>query len=166
MKTISLWQPYASLIAIGAKKIETRGWPTKYRGPLAIHAAKKWDRDVKETILSEPFRRALIEGGCTLTSLPGCDAITLPLGKVVCVCELTDCALVELGYLEGKTKNYDWPEHPESDFGNYGLNRFAWILSNVRKLSEPIPWVGRQGFFDVPDELFEPAALAGLEMPR
>jgi len=28
------------LIAIGAKKIETRSWATGYRGPLAIHAGK------------------------------------------------------------------------------------------------------------------------------
>ncbi len=41
MKAITLWQPWASLIAIGAKKIETRSWATKYRGPLAIHAAIK-----------------------------------------------------------------------------------------------------------------------------
>ena len=41
MKAISLWQPYAALIALGFKKIETRSWPTTYRGPLAIHAAQK-----------------------------------------------------------------------------------------------------------------------------
>lgn len=40
MKALSLWQPWASLVAIGAKTIETRSWSTSYRGPLAIHAAK------------------------------------------------------------------------------------------------------------------------------
>jgi len=40
MKAISLWEPWATAIAIGAKKIETRSWATSYRGPLAIHAAK------------------------------------------------------------------------------------------------------------------------------
>ena len=39
MKALTLHQPWASLIAIGAKKIETRSWATSYRGPLAIHAA-------------------------------------------------------------------------------------------------------------------------------
>lgn len=34
MKAIRLWQPWASLIALGHKTIETRSWPTKYRGPL------------------------------------------------------------------------------------------------------------------------------------
>ena len=40
MKVLSLWQPWATLMAIGAKKIETRHWYTRYRGPLVIHAAK------------------------------------------------------------------------------------------------------------------------------
>lgn len=40
MKTLTLHQPWASLIAMGVKKIETRSWGTKYRGPLAIHAGQ------------------------------------------------------------------------------------------------------------------------------
>lgn len=39
-KILTLSQPYASLVALGAKRIETRSWRTSYRGPLAIHAAK------------------------------------------------------------------------------------------------------------------------------
>ena len=47
MKAISLWQPWASLCVLpgpngrAVKTIETRSWPTKYRGPLAVHAAKR-----------------------------------------------------------------------------------------------------------------------------
>lgn len=40
-KTITLWQPYATLVATGIKQYETRSWPTNYRGPLLIHAAKR-----------------------------------------------------------------------------------------------------------------------------
>ena len=43
MKAISLWQPWASLIAIGAKSIETRSWPAPRAligDRIAIHAAK------------------------------------------------------------------------------------------------------------------------------
>ena len=42
MKCLSLWQPWASLVVIGAKRFETRSWPTNYRGPLLIHAAQRW----------------------------------------------------------------------------------------------------------------------------
>lgn len=41
MKALSLWQPWASAIALGAKRVETRSWETLYRGPLLIHAAKR-----------------------------------------------------------------------------------------------------------------------------
>jgi hypothetical protein len=40
MKTITILQPYASLIACGTKKIETRSWTTKYQGPITIHAGQ------------------------------------------------------------------------------------------------------------------------------
>jgi len=41
MKAISLHQPWASLIAKGQKTIETRFWPTRYRGDLLIVSTKK-----------------------------------------------------------------------------------------------------------------------------
>ena len=40
MKALSLTQPWATLVVIGAKRIETRFWHTSYVGPLLIHAAK------------------------------------------------------------------------------------------------------------------------------
>lgn len=40
MKLLSLWEPWATLMAIGAKRIETRSWSTPYRGWLAIHASE------------------------------------------------------------------------------------------------------------------------------
>jgi hypothetical protein len=48
MKSITIIQPWATLIALGEKKYETRGWPTKHRGPLAIHAGKKIDKEACE----------------------------------------------------------------------------------------------------------------------
>jgi hypothetical protein len=48
MKAISLWQPWASLIAAGLKPYETRNWapaPSMIGQTIAIHAAKKIDRD-------------------------------------------------------------------------------------------------------------------------
>jgi len=40
MKAISLHQPWATWIAEGKKTIETRTWPTRYRGPLLICSSK------------------------------------------------------------------------------------------------------------------------------
>ena len=40
IRCISLWQPWASLMARGHKYFETRSWDTKIRGEVWIHAAK------------------------------------------------------------------------------------------------------------------------------
>ena len=41
MKAISLWQPWASLMAAGAKHNETRSWRTCHFGDLVVCSAKK-----------------------------------------------------------------------------------------------------------------------------
>jgi len=41
MKTLSIRQPFASLICRGIKTIENRSWDTSYRGKLLIHASGK-----------------------------------------------------------------------------------------------------------------------------
>lgn len=40
---LSIWQPWAWLIVHGHKDVENRTWPTRFRGPLGIHAALKFD---------------------------------------------------------------------------------------------------------------------------
>lgn len=40
MKTLSIQQPWASLLAEGVKPIELRGWSTSYRGQILIRASK------------------------------------------------------------------------------------------------------------------------------
>jgi len=56
---LTLWQPYASLTALSAKGNEIRSWATSYRGPLAIHAAKRYPPNLRA--LAEPFLSALAE---------------------------------------------------------------------------------------------------------
>lgn len=41
MKAVTISQPFATLVALGAKTLETRSWATKHRGDLAIHAGQK-----------------------------------------------------------------------------------------------------------------------------
>lgn len=43
MKALSIMQPWAWLICAGHKDIENRSWPTRFRGPVLIHAGKKFD---------------------------------------------------------------------------------------------------------------------------
>jgi len=50
MKILSIRQPWAALIVSGAKDVENRTWPTRYRGPLLVHAAKRSDDVTSEDI--------------------------------------------------------------------------------------------------------------------
>jgi activating signal cointegrator 1 len=81
MKGLSLWQPWAQLVAIGAKKIETRSWGTDYRGPLAIHATKAFPASAKNLCMGTPFMDALMCAGYSGT-------YELPHGAIVAVANL------------------------------------------------------------------------------
>ena len=145
MKAISLWQPWASAIALGLKTIEKRGHLTHYRGPLAIHAAQKKSGDLKDAFAYEflfDFRAVGVSS-----------FVELPLGAIVAVCDLVDCVPTEefVEWEEGKPGRVI--TGLERQFGNYEVGRFAWVLANVRKLETPVPFKGRQGFFNVEDSL-------------
>jgi hypothetical protein len=42
-KALSIMQPWSWLIVAGHKDIENRDWPTRFRGPVMIHAGKRMD---------------------------------------------------------------------------------------------------------------------------
>lgn len=142
MKAISLWQPWASLMADGLKAIETRPWQTGYRGPLAIHAAKRrmsveehgllWDWQVEDLVPMD-------FGGTPFS---------LPFGAIIAVVELVDCR---------PTENLD-PGLPEIEFGDFTEGRWAWITQNPRQINPPIPYRGQQGLFEIPDDILAGAA--------
>lgn len=136
MKAISLWQPWASLVAGGHKRYETRGWATRYRGPLLIHAAKKWDKDSAR--LARDFAGILRDAG--RSSLPN----PLPLGCALAVAELVECVPV--------IASSEFPPL-EREFGDLAPGRYAWRLENVRRVSEPIPVAGAQGLWHPRGEL-------------
>lgn len=134
MKALSLWQPWATLIAIGAKQYETRHWSTSYRGLLAIHAAK---RPPKQSEITDDISAALLRHGERLDRLP--------LGAVLCIVRLTDVVPVEQ-VLE--MAQADWRiKNEEIHFGNYAPGRFAWRLEVVRVAPDPIPARGAQGLW-------------------
>ena len=45
MRVLTLKQPWASLIMLGLKRYEFRGWKTNYRGEILIHAGKGIEKD-------------------------------------------------------------------------------------------------------------------------
>lgn len=142
MKALSLWNPHALLMALNRKQIETRHWPTDYRGLLAIHAAKRWT--LTERNLTYRFRclypciaPQLDMLGWSQSSVEG----NPYFGAVLCIVRVVDCVPTE--------KLITTISQRERDFGNYAPGRFGWKCELVETfVSNPYQHVtGRQGLF-------------------
>ena|ERR1700679_2578027 len=131
MKALTLWQPWASLIAMGEKKVETRCWQTKYRGPLAIHAAAKSPPEwLGRSRLSSEFASA------SRLCLPARVRRKLPAGVVLCVVHLIDIQEAALVAADLTPQ--------ERIFGNYQAGRYAWFLELVEVFPDPVPAKGNR----------------------
>lgn len=128
MKALTLQQPWAQLVAVGAKRWETRSWRTAYRGPLAIHAAAHWR---PASVQGIPWALAL--------AIPPSEWDRLPRGAVVAVAHLADCVPVAAVDPRGR----------EALFGDFTPGRWAWRLEDVRPLAEPLAARGRLGIWDI-----------------
>jgi hypothetical protein len=150
MRAISLWQPWASAWVLGIKKIETRHWGTDHRGALAVHAAKRLQRDEAE------WWERLAENDLRFPAQP-------PLGSIVGVVEIVDCVPTDrlMGRAGGDVGRIS---DQESRWGNYGRGRFGWVAGAFRALPEPIPWRGHQSFFSIPDEILPTEFRPGLRL--
>lgn len=141
MKAVSLWQPWASLIACGAKTVETRSWPAPRSvvgQRIAIHAAK---RTSELAMLRAPvFRDALRERRELVHLVDG----ELPLGHIVATAVLTDCFVMSASRCADVRAN----QPLEYAFGHWEPGRFGWQLADVQVV-DPIPYRGAQGLFDV-----------------
>jgi len=144
MKAITLWEPWASFVAEGLKKYETRSWSTDYRGKILIHAAKRPPVEAEY----KPCLEAIAEAGLTAPYLS-----EQKLGSFIAVAELVDCRPMLEGRVDNHTFNFIGiaDQTPlEKALGLWEPGRFAWELRNVRKLSVPIKWNGNQGLWNPP----------------
>ena len=161
MKAITIWQPWASLIADGRKLYETRAYapPGALIGErIAIHAGRH--RSGANAILARNW---------------GMD--DLPLGAVVCTARLVAAHhLVSEHVRAGRTPRplvrphgsegsrllaTGWDSlHAEADpdcvggwltrddMDDYAAGRWAWRLLDVQVLDPPVPARGRQGWWE------------------
>jgi len=164
-RALSLWQPWATLVALGAKRIETRRWRTSYRGPLVIHATRK---------LPPEAASLADEHDMYIQALDGRPSWSLPLGCLLATCILVD--VIPTATLLRSTANRT-PEldakiratlrfvgkstaqcdealtratltEQEFEFGDYREGRYAWLLDDIVRLPHPITCRGRQRLFD------------------
>ena len=142
LRVLSLHNPWACLMACGAKPTETRSWGNKYRGDVAIHASKGMDKDEKELCLEQPFADELVKGGWkTLRD------VVATGGHVICIVELYECELMT----EEKCRTVE-KHHPlDFRFGAWQPGRYAWHTRNVRRLDKPVELRGLQGLYTWPE---------------
>jgi len=125
LPAMTLWQPWACLVEVGAKPYETRGKPPPKRlmgRRIAIHAAV---RKMRFKDMSQEFIDACYDvfGGCHWSGM-------LPYGVVVCTAILSDAKPVE--------------EVEHDLFGDYNPGRWAWKLDDVQPIKPHVPAKGRQ----------------------
>ena len=167
MKALTLPQPWASLIALGAKSVETRVWPTSYRGPLAIHAGKSYPKEARAFAVEHPAWDALrplwLDGSYQVGDLP--------TGAVVATAELIAVLPVLRFGAEARKAHLEisprgelqyWPLSEETRrlmqrcplgtwetaFAEFTPGRWAWILADVQRLPRPVPALGAQGLWE------------------
>lgn len=144
IKAISLWQPWASAIALGNKAIETRSWRTAYRGPILIHAARKFTVFAKSFAATE---RAL-----------GRMPARVPLGAIVAMAQLVACEPTEELNLSISAL--------ERMYGDYSFGRWGWVLKDVMAFTEPVGYRGAQGLFEVPQSAVAEALAKSTAVER
>jgi hypothetical protein len=149
-RVLSLTQPFATAIALELKHWETRSWGTKYRGRLAIHAAKGFPLVYK----------ALAAVEHSLGRLPA----RLPLAGIICVSEVTDCRRTEEVMAEGLIGSI------EKLYGDYTPGRYAWHTENVIAFPEQcfIGCRGKLGLWRPSDEIARAieAAVEGVRAEK
>ncbi|TIW56702.1 MAG: ASCH domain-containing protein [Mesorhizobium sp.] len=122
-RALSIMQPWAWLIVKGYKDIENRDWRTNYRGPVAIHAGKKVDRDAAQDVAA---CRHPVTGGSLVLGLSS-ETSNAWRGGIVGVAEIVDCVSAS----------------PSEWF----VGRFGFIVRNARPV-EFIPCKGALSFFE------------------
>ena len=139
MKAISLWQPWATWIALGWKTIETRThkrFASLVGERIAIHACMKWDKTAIEK--AEPYLENIDPWAGVATQF--CKANVL--GAVVCTAKVVqhsalDPSSAQAALIECRS-----------------IQRYGLFLEDIEKLKVPMPAKGAQGIWNV--ELLPP----------
>ncbi len=171
-KALTLWQPWATLMTLRVKWIETRPWTTNYRGRIYLHAGKRFVELGYGGELGGWLCRVSSFNGRPYLLAPGTwpgggaldwnekmpAPMPLPLGAVLGSAELTDCVPI-LGVLpttqtrciEANRGNAAlWNEvgatviNDQVPFGDFTPGRFGWLFEGIEPLAKPVAAKGMQ----------------------
>ncbi len=153
MKAITLYDPWGSLMAIGAKVNETRGCRTSHRGDICIHVAKT-DHGCSDEVM-----QAAVKAFLSRNLLPSPN-----YGCIVAVVDLYDVRpFDDFGFEDTNDPTLIHVTDEEAMFGNYSPGRFIYRTRNLRRLAKPVPCRGFQSIgWTVPADV---AALVRAQLP-
>lgn len=153
MRALCLTQPWASLMALGLKRNETRSKPLAFNGDIAICATKEiWKQAVPE-YAAEALQvmwehRELFQKAYGYASNVRDLYFNLPFGQVVCVVTKTGCVACS------DDNGDDRSLTPlELRLGGYSRGRFYYPTNNLRRLESPVKVNGKQGVFFLPEDI-------------
>ena len=138
MKTITVKQPWASLICSGIKDIENRTWPTKFRGTVLIHASAK-DAGKYIDITTQEQRNAVMGFGWS-NGLDSPAFFYTPKSAIIGSVEIIDCIINHPSI---------WAE--QTGLGEQLMNKctWNWVLANPKLFALPTENVkGRLSFWN------------------
>lgn len=150
MKALTIHQPYAHLIVTPAddlpdyavpKRVENRTWETTYRGDMLIHAGKSL-KSINHVDWPDSYGMP--------PRLTHGDFPEFVFGAFVGVAELVDIVRYHPDKRPDDYRPYKWIARHF-----HARGPFCWVLGSVRRFSEPVPYKGRQGLFEVPAEVVE-----------
>jgi hypothetical protein len=133
IKCISVTQPWATLILLGATRYEARNWSTRYRGPLAIHASGHFPEFAHQLCGEKPIRSALRKAGVW-------SWFDLPIGALLGTVRLVACRPAKGCRLASV----------ERALADNRRGRWLWHLADPRPLRQPLRMSGRLGIFEIP----------------
>lgn len=155
MKALTIYQPWATLIMIGAKPFEFRGWDYSARFKslvgqrIVIHASARVMKpseivdivariDNGESSLVEKLARPLLARVYAAHKCQGVLELSAGLGTAI------------IGKPRSVTDMYKDTVHGDSDRLDHSL--FGWPLTDIQPFPAPIPFRGAQGFWNWPDK--------------
>jgi hypothetical protein len=139
VRSLTMSDPWGTLVALGAKRIETRSWLTPHRGPLAIYIAKTLPPEAQACCDEPLFRQALEAGGDSRQPGVAHNPWGLQLSQIA--------AVVWLDEVQRITPAFQVDE-PERSFGLFTPGRSGWLFSQVYRLAAPLPVRGSLGVWE------------------
>ena len=125
MKALTLWQPWASVVALGIKKIENRRWkpPASVIGRrIAIHAGKTYDE----------------KGAKLIAEICGGQPERVPFGVLMATARVVGVVTT--------------PEEVALDQRRWFFGPYGWVLEDIYPCDE-VEIKGAQGLWSLPPTL-------------